>query len=63
MGAPIIPKNGRKVKLMLTTSFKRFWTLKMPWVKPILNEVGLIGNVKFCVCTHIERKETVFVIK
>jgi hypothetical protein len=35
----------------------------MPWVKPILNEVGLVGNVKCCVCTNIERKEKVFVIK
>ncbi len=31
--------------------------MKMPWLKPIFYEVGLVSNVKCHVCTRIERKE------
>jgi hypothetical protein len=63
MGVPIIPKKWKKDETNVNYKFQKVWALKLPWVKPILNEVGLVGDVKCCVCTNIERKEKVFVIK
>jgi hypothetical protein len=37
--------------------------MKMPWVEPIFNDVGLVCIVKCHVCTKIERKEKSLVIK
>ncbi len=36
--------------------------MKMPWVEPIFNDVGLVCIVKCHVCTKIERKEKSLVI-
>ncbi len=37
--------------------------MKMPWAKPIFNEVGLVSTTKCYVCTKIERKENNLVVK
>jgi len=37
--------------------------MKMPWVKPIFNEIGLVYAMKCRVCTRIERKWKKLVIK
>jgi len=37
--------------------------MKMPWVEPIFNEVGLVSTMRCCVCTKIERKEKNWVVK
>jgi hypothetical protein len=57
------PKKLKKGETKVNYKFQKVWALKMPRVKPIINEVGLVGNTKCCVCISIERKEKVFVIK
>jgi len=36
--------------------------VKMPWVEPIFNDVGLVCIVRCRVCTKIERKEKNLVV-
>jgi hypothetical protein len=37
--------------------------MKMLWLKPIFNEVGMVFVVKCHVCTRIERKERKLVVR
>jgi hypothetical protein len=62
-GCAYNPKKWKKGETNVNYKFQMVWALKMPWVKLNLNEVGLVDNVKCCVCIDIERKEKVFVIK
>jgi hypothetical protein len=50
-------KKLEKVVADVNCKFQEIPVVKMPWAKPIYNEVGLISAVKYCVCTIIERKE------
>jgi len=43
--------------------FQDVWALKMPWAKPIFNEVGMVTFVKCHVCFKIEKKDKVLVVK
>ncbi len=43
--------------------FQVVWGLKMPWAKPIFNEVGLVTSMKCHVCSKIENKDKVLVAK
>jgi hypothetical protein len=43
--------------------FKDVWALKMPWAKPIFNEVGLVTFLKCPLCSKIEKKNKVLVAK
>jgi hypothetical protein len=37
--------------------------LKIPWEKPILNDVSLVTSIRYRVCFKIERKEKVLMAK
>ncbi len=37
--------------------------MKMPWVEPIFNEVGLVSTMRCPIYTKIERKEKNWVFK
>jgi hypothetical protein len=53
------PKKSKKVVVDVNRKFQKIWAMKMPWVEPIFNEVGL----KCHVCTRIERKEKILVVR
>ncbi len=57
------PRKTRKVVTNVNCKFQEIWVVKMPWAKPIFNEVGLVSTMKCCVCTIIERKEKKLVVK
>jgi hypothetical protein len=46
--------NPKKWKKTFDTNvnhkFQGVWALKMPWAKPILNEVGMVTSMKCHVC-------------
>jgi hypothetical protein len=48
---------SKKTKKVVNYKFQEIWVVKMPWAKPIFNEVGLVSTMKCRVCTIIERKE------
>jgi hypothetical protein len=37
--------------------------MKMPWAKPIFNDVELVYVMKCCVCTKIKRKRKKLVVR
>ncbi len=43
--------------------FQDVQALKMPWVKPIFNEAGLVTSIKCYVCSRIEKEDKVLVAK
>ncbi len=43
--------------------FQDVWALKMRWVEPIFNEVGLVTSMKCHVYSKIEKKDKVVVVK
>ncbi len=53
------PKNSKKVVDDVNRKFQKIWDMKMLWVEPIFNEVGLRCHV----CTKIERKEKILVVR
>jgi hypothetical protein len=50
-----ISKNGKKTF--------NVWALKMLWIEPIFNEVGMVTFTKCHVCSKIENKNKVLVVK
>jgi hypothetical protein len=58
-----LPKKPKKFVVDINHKFQKIWAMKMPWAKPIFNEVGLVYVVKCHVCTKIERKEKYLVVK
>jgi hypothetical protein len=56
-------KKPKKVVVDVTYKFWEIWAVKMPWLEPIFNEVGLVFVVKCLVCTRIERKGKKMVVK
>jgi hypothetical protein len=52
------PKKTRKVATNVNCKFQDIWVVKMPWAKPIINEVRLVSTMRCCVCTIIKIKET-----
>ncbi len=51
-----LPKVPKNVVVNVNCKFQKIWAMKMPWVKPIFNEIGLVYAMKCRVCTRIERK-------
>jgi len=52
-----LPKIPKKVVVNVNYKFQKIWAMKMSWVEPIFNEVGLVSTMRCHVCTKIERKE------
>jgi len=52
-----LPKIPKKVVANVNYKFQKIGAMKLPWVEPIFNEVGLVFTMRCCVCTRIERKE------
>jgi hypothetical protein len=59
----LLPEMPKKVVANVNCKFQKIWAMKMPWVEPIFNEVGLVSTMKCRVCTKIERKEKNWVVK
>jgi hypothetical protein len=38
----LVPKTHKKVVINVNHKFQEIWVVKMPWVKPIFNEVGVV---------------------
>jgi hypothetical protein len=53
------PRKSKKVVVDVNQKFQKIWFMKMLWVEPIFNEVGL----KCHVCIRIERKEKILVAR
>jgi len=58
-----LPKIPKKVVVNVNCKFQKIWAMKMPCVKPIFNEVGLVSTMRCRVCIEIERKEKNWVVK
>ncbi len=43
--------------------FQEIWTIKMPWIKPIFNEIGVVSIMRCYVCIIIKRKEKILTTK
>ncbi len=56
------PKKPKKFVIDVNCKFQEIWAMKMPWVEPIFNDVGLVCIVNCYVCTKIERKEKKLVV-
>jgi hypothetical protein len=56
------PKKPKKVVANVNYKFKEIWVMKMPWAKPIFNNVGLVCIVRCCVCTKIERRKKIWLL-
>jgi len=54
------PKKPEKVVVDLNCKFQEIWVVKMPWVKPIFNEVGLVSIVR---CHELKGKKKKLVAK
>jgi hypothetical protein len=57
-----IPKTHKLVVTDVDCKFQEIWALKMPWAKPIFNEVGVVFTMKCCVCTIVETKEKIQIV-
>jgi hypothetical protein len=38
----LVPKTHKNVVINVNHKFQEIWVVKMPWVKPIFNEVGVV---------------------
>ncbi len=47
----------------MSCKFQDVWALKMPWAKPIFNEARLVTSTKCHVCSKIEKKDKVLMVK
>jgi hypothetical protein len=56
------PKKPNKV-VDVNYKFQEIWGAKMPWPKPIFNDVRLVFVVRCCVCIKIEMKGKKKVVK
>ncbi len=50
------PKNPKKLVTNVNYKFQEIWAIKMPWLEPIFNEVGVVSIMKCCVCTKIKKE-------
>jgi hypothetical protein len=57
------PKKPQKVFANFSHKFQKILAMKMPWVEPIFNEVGMVSTMKRGVFTKIERKGKFLVAK
>jgi hypothetical protein len=57
------PKKPKKVETDVNHKFQEIWVVKMPWAKPISNEVGVVSIMKCRVSTIIKRKGKKLVAK
>jgi hypothetical protein len=63
MNVFLIPKNLLKKITDFNHKFQEILAMKMPWVLPIFNEVGMVSTMKCGVFTKIERKGKFLVVK
>ncbi len=60
----LIPNDEKKTfDINVNHKFQDVWALKMRWVEPIFNEVGLVTSLKCHVYSKIEKKDKVLVVK
>jgi len=59
----LVPKTHKKVVINVNCKFQEIWVIKMPWAKPIFNEVTVVFTMICHVCRRIERKEKNLVAK
>jgi hypothetical protein len=59
----LVPKTHKKVVTNVNYKFQEIWVVKVPWTKPIFNEVGVVFTMICHVCMRIERKEKNLVTK
>jgi hypothetical protein len=52
-----VPKTHKKVVINVNHEFQEIWVVKVPWAKPIFNEVGVVFTMICHVCMRIERKD------
>ncbi len=52
-------KTHKKVVTNVDHKFQEIWAIKMPWAKPIFNEVGVVSTMRCCVCTRSERRKKI----
>lgn len=52
-----VPKTHKKVVTNVNYKFQEIWVVKVPWAKPIFNELGVLFTMICHVCMRIERKE------
>jgi hypothetical protein len=50
------PKKPKKLVTDVNCKFKEIWAIKMPWLEPIFNEVGVVSILKCCVYTKIKKE-------
>jgi hypothetical protein len=55
-----IPKTHKKVVTNVNCKFQEIWVIKVPWAKPIFNEVGVLFIIICHVCTRIEKKKKIW---
>jgi hypothetical protein len=60
----LAPKTYKKVMIDVNYKSQEIWAVKMPWAELNFNEAGVVFAMR-CdnVCTKIERKEEIFVVK
>jgi hypothetical protein len=51
------PKTHKRVGTNVNCKFQEIWVIKVPWEKPIFNEVGVVFTMVCHVCMRIQRKE------
>jgi hypothetical protein len=56
-------KKPKKVVIDENCKFQEIWVVKMPWIKPIFNEVGMVSIIRCYVCIKIKRKEKILVVQ
>jgi len=58
------PKKWKKTfDINVNHKFQDVWALKMPWGKPIFNEIRLVISMKCHVCFKVENKDKLLVAK
>ncbi len=57
----LLPMKLKKV-VDVNYKFQNIWVVKMPWTKPIFNDIGLVFIMRCHVCTKIEKKEKKYLV-
>jgi hypothetical protein len=57
------PKKPKKIFVDFNHKFQELLVMKMPWAKPIFNEVGMVSTMKCGVFTKIEKNRKILVVK
>jgi hypothetical protein len=54
------PKKPKKVVTNVNHKFQEIWIVKMPWAKPIFNEVGVVSIMKCHVSTILKGRKKIW---